>query len=106
MFISSKGWVNGVSQFVHHTLNYFHNPKDLLKNILIKNFLILLQDPSTVPLPGGTVYVHKKACRFERAKTPTSSSVHKHVRRFMLTKETELWARGRGSTPAATEITY
>ncbi|XP_035824244.1 uncharacterized protein LOC118477140 [Aplysia californica] len=63
-----------------------------------------VEDPSLVPLPGGTVYVHKKPCRFARSKTPASTSVHKHVRRFMLSREPEVWTRG--NTPAATEILY
>ena len=63
------------------------------------------QDPALVPLPGGTVYVHKKACRFTRNEKSVNPGLHRHVRRFMLSRQPEIWGN-KGRTPAATDITY
>ncbi|GFS22924.1 arrestin domain-containing protein 3 [Elysia marginata] len=60
-----------------------------------------IEDPACVPLPGGVVYVHKKPCKFPGVVC-NNTAVHKHVRRFILSKEPRAaWVR---TTPAATSI--
>ncbi|RUS89518.1 hypothetical protein EGW08_002706, partial [Elysia chlorotica] len=52
-----------------------------------------IDDPASVPLPGGVVYVHKKPCKFPGVVC-SNPAVHKHVRRFILSKEPRAAWRG------------
>ena len=51
------------------------------------------QDSNSIPLPGGTVFVHQKPCRYTpsppntRRHSAFASSLHSHVRRFMLQRD-------------------
>ncbi|KAL8598251.1 hypothetical protein ACOMHN_035201 [Nucella lapillus] len=60
-----------------------------------------VEDPNTVPLAGGTVFVHQKPCRYSptpaahhpqsphpHSVSSAASATHSHVRRFMLHRDT------------------
>jgi hypothetical protein len=45
-----------------------------------------MQGPDDVPIPGGTVYVRQRACKYPGGAASTTEH-HQHVRRFMIPKD-------------------
>ena len=47
---------------------------------------LLIQKPEDVPIPGGTVYIRQKPCKYPPG-TSVNPSHHQHIRRFMIPKD-------------------
>ncbi|XP_067682167.1 uncharacterized protein [Haliotis asinina] len=45
-----------------------------------------IERPQYVPIPGGSVFVHRRPCRYP-VNTPINPALHQHVRRFMLSRK-------------------
>ncbi|XP_071078833.1 uncharacterized protein [Haliotis cracherodii] len=44
-----------------------------------------IERPQYVPIPGGSVFVHRRPCQYP-VNTPVNPALHQHVRRFMLSR--------------------
>ena len=49
-------------------------------------FFFLIQCPEDVPIPGGTVYIRQKPCKYPPGAS-VNPSHHQHIRRFMIPKD-------------------